>query len=62
MSSQNSIINFHGRWMILVKGDGSIYRPRVGEMDGQDDEMVREGQDALKRENMDCVCLAPMGR
>ena len=45
-----------------MKRDGSIYRPRVGGMDGQDAEMMREGQDALKREHMDCACLAPMGR
>ena len=48
--------------MMFVKGDGSIYRPRVGKMDGQDDEMMMEGQDVLKREHMDCACLAPMGR
>ena len=24
--------------------------------------MVREGQDALKREHMDCACLGPIGR
>ena len=23
--------------------------------------MLREGQDALKREHMDCACLAPIG-
>ena len=48
--------------MILVKREGSIYRPRVGGMDGQDVNMVREGQDALKMGHMDCACLAPMGR
>ena len=45
-----------------MKGGDSIYRPMAEEMDGQDDEMMREGQDALKREHMDCACLAPMGR
>ena len=41
LSSQNSIITLHGRWIILLKGEGSIYRSRVGEMDGQDVKMMR---------------------
>ena len=46
-----------------MKGEGSIYRPRAERNGGsrcQDDEMVREGQDSLKREHKDCVSLAPM--
>ena len=43
-----------------MKGEGSIYRPRGRGMDGQDAKMMREGQDALKREHMDCACLAPI--
>ena len=46
--------------LILVKGEGSIYRPRGRGMDSQDEEMMREGQDALKREHMDCACLTPI--
>ena len=41
MSSQNRIITLHGRWIVLVKGEGSIYWPRVEEMDGQDAKMMR---------------------
>ena len=40
-SSQNNIITLHERWMIFVKGNGSIYRPRGREMDGQDVKMMR---------------------
>ena len=39
--SQNNIITLHGGWINLVKGEGSIYRPRVGGMDGQDFKMMR---------------------
>ena len=41
LCSQNRIITLHGGWMILVKGEGSIYRPRVGGMDDQDVKMMR---------------------
>ena len=65
MSSQNSIITLHKRCMIFVKGDGSIYRPRVGGMDGQDARVMRFWRRIKmhsKMGHMDCACLAPIGR
>ena len=39
--SQNSIITLHKKWIILVKGESLICRPRGREMDGQDAKMMR---------------------
>ena len=41
LCSQNSIITLHGRWILFVKGEHSIYRPRDREIDGQDAKMMR---------------------